>query len=352
MTGFNLTKSQDGTKSIKINYSKMEINNILSDNKDKYITGNCEPSSTSNVTFVENNVTTEYKATKIYIVGNANNTKVNMINGVTANGQLIIRNENVNRDKILFMCFPLYVANSLPKKTHIDHIIQIGTSGTTNTSSSANFDADIFAKEVPNLKYIDYTSNLGNSAKVVTYGAPIYILSARLMALENNLNIFNIQPDEYSIISPPVPGEWMECDYVPIDSEEVETYNLPVTSSLVQDSAAHNSLSTMFMYILFLIFTGLSYTLIPVIYKYILKLVFQFTGTIMRNERISKMGYFDLIMIISFIAIAFVCFILGEQYILYGVILAIVTLLGHLIISSKKSMSTNWPINELEREKS
>ena len=144
----------------------------------------------------------------------------------------------------------------------------------------------------------------------------------------------------------------MECDYVPIDSEEVETYNLPVTSSLVQDSAAHNSLKTMFMYILFIIFTGLSYTLIPSIYKYILKLVFEFTGTIVRNEKIKKMGYFDITMRFTIIAVSIICFLMGEQYILYGVILAIVALLGHVIISSRKSLVEDWPIKELERERS
>ena len=82
-----------------------------------------------------------------------------------------------------------------------------------------------------------------------------------------------------------------------------------------------------------MIFTGLSYTMIPLIYKYILKLVFEFTGTMLRNERIKKMGSFDLIMRLGLITIAIICFVLGQQYILYGVILAIATLLGHIIIS-------------------
>ena len=308
MNEFNLNKTTDGTKSITLNYLPLGLNNILFSDSDKNITATCEDSSSSNITFVENNVSTEYKAKKIYIVGTANNTKVNMISGVASDGQLIIRNANANGDKILYTCFPLVVTNPGPRNSGIDAIIQTATSGTTKTSLSVDFNADIFAKEVPELRYVEYTSNLGNSAKVVTFAAPISIISVYLKALENNTNLFNIQPDSYSILTPPVPGEWMECDYVPIDSEEVEAYNLPVSSSLVQDSAAHNSLKTMFMYILFLIFTGLSYTMIPLVYKYILKLVFEFSGTIIRNEQLKKMGMFDVVMRSLLIGVVIVFF--------------------------------------------
>lgn len=352
MNEFNLNKTADGTKSISLNYLPMGLNNILFSDADKYITATCESSSTSNVTFTENNVSTEYMAKKIYIVGTANNTKVNMISGVASDGQLIIRNTNANGDKILYTCFPLVVTNPGPRNSGIDAVIQVATSGTSKTSLNVDFNADIFAKEVPELRYIEYTSNLGNSARVVTFASPISIISVYLKSLENNTNLFNLQPDTYSILIPPVPGEWMECDYVPIDSEEVEAYNLPVSSSLVQDTAAHNSLKTMFMYILFLIFTGLSYSIVPLIYKYILKLIFDFSGTIIRNEQIKKMGTFDLFSRSLLIATVIVFFMIGEQYILYGVILAIVTLLGYIIVSSKKAMLKDWPIDELERERS
>jgi len=351
MNGFNINKTSDSTKSIKINYLPIGLNDILFSESNNYITANCEVSSSSNITFVDNNVTTEYKAKKIYILGTANDTKVNEINGIPSNGQLIIRNTNANGDKILYTCFPLVVINPAPRNSGIDAIIQTATSGSTKTSLTVDFNSAIYAKEVPDLKYIEYTSNLGNNAKVVTMGAPIYISSTYLMKLENNTNLFNLQPETYSILAPPVPGEWMECDYVPIDSEEVETYNLPVSSSLVQDSAAHDSLKTMFMYILFLIFTGLSYTLIPLIYKYLLKTIFKLTDTNIRNEQKKKMGYFDIAVPLTLFIVIIVCFALGEQYILYGVIIAIAILLGHIIISSKKSTLTNWPIDDLQQER-
>jgi|SaaInlStandDraft_6_1057023.scaffolds.fasta_scaffold39837_2 hypothetical protein len=355
MTGFNLNNTIDGTKSIKINYLPIGLNNITFDSTNKKIVATCELSSTSNATFTDNNVTTEYKAKQIYIVGKANDTKINMINGIESDGQLIIKNVNANGDKILYMCFPLIVTNPGPISGGIDAVIQTATSGTSDSTLTVDFQSDIFATEVPQLKYIHYTSNKGNSANVVTFGSPVKIISVYLKTLENNTNLFNIQPAVYSILAPPTPGEWMECDYVPIDSAEVESqsFELPIQSGIVQQASAQDSLKTMFMYILFLLFTGLSYTIIPISYKYALKLLFDLNGDVQKPGRVKTMGRFDLITRIVLIILIVTFFVIGEQYLLYGIIITIITLLGYIIISSKKSMAGNhWPIEELERERS
>ena len=353
MTGFNLNNTIDGTKSIKINYLPIGLNNITFDDTNKKIVATCELSSTSNVTFIDNTVTSEYKAKQIYIVGRANDTKINMINGIDSDGQLIIKNVNANGDQILYMCFPLVIRDIEPISSGIDSVIQTAVSGTSDTTLTVDFQRDIFAKEVHDLKYIHYTSNKGNSARVVIFAAPISIISVYLKTLENNTNLFNIQPNVYSIISPPMPGEWMECDYVPIDSADIESqsFELPIQSGIVKQGAAQDSLKTMFMYILFLLFTGLSYTIIPISYKYALKLVFDFNGDVQQPGRIKTMGKFDLITRIVLIILIVLFFALGEQYILYGIIMTIITLLGYIIISSRKSIAgNNWPIDELERE--
>ena len=67
---------------------------------------------------------------------------------------------------------------------------------------------------------------------------------------------------------------------MPIDSsEEVATYSLPVGSGLVQENAAYNSLKTMMTYIMFIIFTALSYMMIPYTYTFLLQQVFNYTQT-------------------------------------------------------------------------
>lgn len=353
MNGFDLNKTVDTTKSIKLNYLPIGLNNIVFDSSNNKIAATCEYSSSSNVTYVENQTTVEYKAKQIFIVGKAKDTKINMINGIESDGQLIIKNINANGDKILFTCFPLVVTNPGPRSGGIDSIIQTATSGSSATTLTVDFQKDIFIKEVPDLKYIQYTSTLANKANVIIFAAPISIISVYLKELENNTNLFNLQPNIYSIISPPVPGEWMECDYVPIDSADMESQNfeLPIQSGIVQQAAAHDSLKTMFLYIMFLLFTGLSYTIIPLSYKYVLKLVFDFNGDVQDPGRLRTMGKFDMITRILLITLIVLFFALGEQYILYGIILMIITLLGYIIISSRKAMtSTNWPIDELRRE--
>lgn len=358
MSGFDLTQTLDGTKTIVLNYLPIGLTSVFLNDNEQYISANCELSPSSNVTYTENNVSIEYKAKRVFIVGNANNSKMNEILGMSMDGQLIIENKNSNGDKILYMCFPLVVTNPGPRSSSIDALIQLATSGTSVTQLTADFQKDITAKVVPDLKYIEYQSSKGNNAKVILYGAPISIISVYLKKLENNLTLFNTQPTEYSILGPVVPGDWMECDYVPLDSDEVSTYNLPVGSGLVQDNAAYNSLRTMLMYILFLIFTGLMYTLIPTIYIYMLKFMFNFTETKTPPAQRSQMGKFDGFMIVFCSILVLLFIVIGStsdasyapQLLLYGVVLGILVLLGYIVITSKKSMQENWPIMNIQKD--
>ena len=352
MSSFDLSKPVDTSKSISLNYIPIGLKNIIYNDDKVNISAECETSPSSHVTFTDNNIKSEYKATRVYIVGIGQDpTTINQISGIASKGQLIIKNVDTDNNEVLFMCFPLVVTNPGPSNSGIDALIR--TAGSQTTTLTVNFNNDIFAKEIHEVKYLEYTSSLGNAARVVTFAHPISIISTRLLELQNNENFFDIQPSEYSVLTPSSPGEWMECDYVPIDSEEVETYNLPVTSSLVQDSAAHNSLKTMFMYILFLLFTGMSYSIIPAIYQYILSFLFVIFDTNGYSARTAFMGKFDAVMKVLLLALIIMFFWMGQQFILYGIVISIVTLLGYIIISSKKSNDTKddfWPINEIEKD--
>jgi hypothetical protein len=353
MSSFDLSKPVDTSKSISFNYTHIELNTIRYNVDTNDISAICEHTSSSNVTITENNIKSQFRATEVYIVGiDRDPTSINQISGVD-HGQLIIKNVDIaNGTDILYMCFPLVVTVPGPDNSGIDALIQAGVS--TTQTLSADFNAAIFAKDIPEVKYVEYTSStLGTGARVVTFAHPISIRSPELHAMKYNKAFFDIQPKDYSILIPSTPGEWMECDYVPIDSEEVETYNLPVTSSLVQDSAAHNSLKTMFMYILFLLFTGLSYSIIPAIYQYLLSFLFVIFDTNGYSARTAFMGKFDAVMKVLLLALIIMFFWMGQQFILYGIVISIVTLLGYIIISSKKSNDTKddfWPINEIEKD--
>lgn len=360
--GFNLKKTPDNTKSVVINYLPIGLSSIFRDEQNKYITADCALSSNSNVTYTDNNVSMEYKANKLWIVSDgefsSNKTPMNKINGVAADAQLIIRNMNSNGDKILFTCFPLVVKNPGPSRGAIDSIVRSTLDNVTQLT--VNLNDEIFADQKPGTKYVEYTSKKGNNAIVLMYGGAIEIISEQVKTLENNVNLFNLQPKEYNIIGAPVPGEWMECDYVPIDSEEVATYNLPVSSQLVQDSSAQNSFKTMIMFIIFILIAVACFGVIPAAYVFFLGFIFNYTKTVNPIDQRSMMNRINQIIAIIFGIAIIQCFYIGvfaspesypnyAQYLLWGIILSVFIGVCYLILESKKTMSKNWPIDDIQR---
>ena len=360
MSGFDLTKAPDDTESVSLNLTSMGLTSIYYDTDKQYISALVDSSSTSNVTYTSNNKSVEYKAKKIFLIGSQGNTSINQIKGVTNNvGQLVVQTENTNGDKTLYLCIPLYVSRITIQnapKNDIDTMFQYAQSSGSATQLTANFQKTIDFYSSDATVYVIYTSSI-NNAKIVTLGFSIPIISALLNALQNNLNIYNPNPSDYTICRPPVPGEWMECDYVDIDSDEVTSYNLPVGSGLVQDNAAYSSLRTMMMYILFIMFTGLSYTLIPHIYIFMLKSLFNVLDVKNPSAQTKQMGNFDGGMLFLTVGLALSFIIIGvistssiaPLLLLYGVLIGICVLLGHIIITSKKSGDSTWPIGEIQK---
>lgn len=354
--GFNLSKAPDTTKSVIVNYSSLGLTSLFRDETNNYITADCTLSSSSNVTYTDNNVTTEYKANKLWFISDgsttSNITPMNQINGVTTTGQLIIRNMNTNGDKTLFICFPLFQTTA--EQGPIDNILL----AVKNKQSNLVFELE--KQLTPGTKYVEYTSTKGNKATVLTYGTAIEIRSELIKALENNLDLFNLQPKEYNIISGPLPGEWMECDYVPIDSDEVATYNLPVSSQLVQDSSAHNSFKTMIMFILFIFIAIACFTVIPGAYVFFLGFILNYSEIKTPDDQRKTMNKVNQIILIIFGIAIIQCFYIGvfaspekypnyAQYLLWGIILSVFIGVCYLVMESKKSMSKDWPIDDIQR---
>lgn len=359
MSGFDLNKTLDTSKSITINYLPIGITSIFRDDINKYISADCAISSSSNITYTDNNISTEYKANKLWIISDANDTKMNIVNGVQANAQLIIRHVNSNGDKVLFMCFPLNVTNPGPPRGAIDSIVRATIDNVTQMTVSLN--EDIFRDSVSDTKYVEYVSNLGNNATVIVFGRAIDIISVNVLDLENNLtNLFNVNSEQYNIIGSPPPGEWMECDYVPLDSDEVAAYNLPVSSGLVQDNAANNSLKTMMMFIVFILMAVVCFNIIPVSYVFLLQFVFSFSDITNPIEQRGSMNRVNQMCVVIFGILAGYFLYIGvfgdpnvypnyAQYLLYGILICVLMIITYLILESKKSLSKDWPIDEIQR---
>jgi hypothetical protein len=367
------------------NFNNLPLTNIFlnntnaSEGNNTFIQAKVTPTSSSNLTYTNNNVSSEYQATDIYINGSDDGSVVPQITGIQSpqQGQLIIINTIVSQSsanpETIKMIFPLIVTSVAAEQNDLDLVFRsaqpmerIDANGTTQTnttggSATINIQKTLDQQISADTKYFIFDDPIkGNNSlpnKVVIFGGIYYIISVSMYTLnklysdDSNGWPYYDFPNEYSTILATQPGQWMECDYVDVDSDNVA---VTVSSGIVQDNAAYNSLRTMMMYILFIIFTAFSYTLIPQIYILMLKAFFAFMEAETKGKQSRAMESFDLGALIFFFVLCFLFIIIGVNesplLLLYGVCLGILTMLGHIIIKSKKSMAAaeEWPITEIQ----
>ena len=361
---FDLTKEVDTSKSIKINYMPMGITGIINDDTNHWITGQCERGASSNVTYSDSGVTKEYKADKLWIVSNKNgagNTPLQQVTGKEYNAELFIRNLDTNNNDPMYTCFLLNVVNPGPENSQIDGIVRAATADPAVTSLNVDLNADIFRISADDAKYIQYKSSNGRT--VFVYSEPIKVTAVAIFTLENNMSLFDMSASDYSLIGSPVPGDWMECDYVPIDGEEATSYNLPIVSGIVQDQSANSSLKTMIMFILFIIFMGISYTIIPTAYMYTAKIIFDFTDVETSDDQKSQLKSINIGLSVLIAGTALILFFIGagvfgntdnipnaSLLLLIGMSLGIFYMIGYIILQSKTAADKEWPINKIQED--
>lgn len=342
--GFNLSQATDSSQSITTNYLPMGLTQIIQDPGLNCISAMCSRSASSNVTYTDsNNVTTEYKANKLWIIGGApgSNDKLHNVQGCPT-GELIIQNFDTNGDKVLYMCYLLNLVGDVIPGGQVDSIFQAVQDNATTLT--VNLNSDIYAKSAPQAKYIQYTSAITNpGSMVVIYTNPISISMTQIMTLQNNIASFDMYNKIYSIIGQGTPGQWMECDYVPIDSEEVSSFNLPLASGILETQAQQSSFKTIMMFIVFALLVAMAYAIIPSAYLFIIHLVFGKTF-LTEEEKTDRVYYVDLALTILFGAIPVILVLIGAfgdlsnsgQILLVGITMGILYTIGYIIIQSKK----------------
>lgn len=394
---FNIDQEVDTTQSVYYNFNNLPLTNILLNNtnaivsdsttapNNTFIQADVTETSSSNLTYTNNNASSEYRSTAIYITGSSDGSMIPQITGIQSpqQGQLIIINTLVSQSstnpETIKMIFPLIVTSVAAEQNDLDLVFRSAqpmsitdASGNkqTNTnggSATINIQKTLDEQIKADTKYFIFDptadstdggiSDTGN-AKVVIFGGIYYIISVSMYTLRtpvaNELDdwpYYQPNTNSYNTILATQPGQWMECDYVDVDSDNVA---VTLSSGKVQDDAAYNSLRTMMMYILFIIFTAFSYTLIPQIYILMLKAFFAFMEAETKGKQSRAMESFDLGALIFFFVLCFLFIAIGISQspllLLYGVCLGILTMLGHIIIKSKKSMASaeEWPITEIQ----
>lgn len=268
MTGFDLNQNPDTTQQIVHTYPTMNASSIspVTDNGTTFIKSNFNGGgSTPNIVYTKSNTTVNFKASQLFIYGNVHGR-----NGISYTGELIIKNDpltNAASTPSIYLCFILSYNSNNPV-TDIDKIIK--NTGTTPISVAINSTPD------PNTgaTYIVYNAknDSGIPCLVAIFTNPIQI-NTNLVGYSNKCDSLFITPGTgltYSIVQSQTQGDWMECDYVPIDSAEVATYSLPIQSSLIKDSNTMDSLRTTIMFVTFFIICVFAFFLIPTIYLAVL----------------------------------------------------------------------------------
>ena len=352
---FSITKTPNTSESVTLNYPHMGLTSLRMDTYNSWVTATCSRATSPNVTYTNtNNVTTNYYASRLWIVGGATGSShpLHQFSGYpttvfpqgSPTAELIIQNNTEDQESTIYTCFLLnYVGTNAPPGSQIDNMFNVISSNQTEVTVDLN--TDIFRTGDQDAKYIQYTSeNIGSGTNVIIYSQPLDIGATAVELLQNNLGLFDMYNSNYNILIPATPGDWMECDYVPIDSEEVASYNLPLVSGVIADSNAQNSMQTIMMFIVFSILTAFAYMLIPSIYLYIIRILLGngYSGPQQKKDTIFKFDMWSSILFcgIAVILIGFGAFGNSDNagtLLSTGLTMSIYYLLTYVIIQSKKT---------------
>lgn len=352
MSAFNPNQPINTSISLFSSYPGLTVSNITT--KPNYsISGYCQPSSSSNVTYTHSNTLTEYKANQLYIIGAGTGSQYplhNVLGAENVTGELIIKNVNTNNDNVIYMCYLLSSVSSIGTgpTSQVDSILNTASnSGTAPIVVDINTDT---AQNSGSAKYIVYTSSTINSgATVIIYTTPIHISSSAIFSLQNNSPLFDMASTAYSVVGVNEAGSWMECDYVPIDSDEVMTYNLPINSGYAKDQSTNTSFQTVVLFIVFFFISAFAYFLIPTVYSWFADKIAQ-DG---EDETDKKNRIFTMDCVLSGVlgGISIILIATGAfgpdnpnngDVLLSGFCIGIIYLIGYIIVQSKKSNDDNF----------
>lgn len=352
MSAFNPNQPTNTSITIMTNYIALNISNMTLNSTTNYVTGSCQPTSSSNITYTNASSTNEYKADTMWIIGDApgsSNPLHDVLGAQNVIGEIVIRNVSTNNDNYIYMCYLLSPSTNTGSTSQVDTIMNSVYSNSGSVPININLNADT-SETLSSAKYIVYTSSsLNPGVTVCVYSIPIPVSSSSssyLLTLQNNLDLFDMSASVYSVVGTNTEGSWMECDYVPIDSEEIMTYNLPINSGVAKDQSTFNSFQTIILFVVFFFISVFAYFLIPSVYSWLaMNLLSKINDQdeIQKKNRIFMMDCIvsGLLVGVSVILIATGAF--GPEspnngdVLLSGFCISIIYIIGYIIIQSKKN---------------
>jgi hypothetical protein len=342
---FDIEQTPDLRKSVTFDFPQMSVNDIQL-NDGKYLEGSVSGGgSSANVVYSNNNIVLNFETESIRIYG----ILFPGLSKIEHKGTLVIKNiPMTNSPPDVYMCFLLNTKPNIPND--IDNIIT-----STSTESSKNlFLNNIIKPDTGTNKYIVYEGKdkSNNETTVIIYTSPIFVNTMSFTSTSSDW-IKVVGPLSYSIVESAeyAGGEWMECDYAPMHSDEViTTYNIPIQSSILQDSSKMESFRTIIMFMVFLMLCIFSYLIIPSLYlAVVLKLVnFGSSGKTLYGEPLKKkILYIDIGIsaVLGITGLVLLC--VGAfsnpdklkttgEILLAGFAISIIYIISYVVVQSKK----------------
>jgi hypothetical protein len=163
-----------------------------------------------------------------------------------------------------------------------------------------------------------------------------------------------MNPVNYSIVGSQDLGEWMECDYADMNSDQIEVYNLPLKNNdMLKGNTTVSSLTTIVMIFVIFISMFIAYFSIPFIYENVLKL-FIITDTTKdaSKEDVAKIKKFDIIAFIVWIVLIVIFIFTGlkenSTLMIFGIYLGILLMICYIIILYKKGTDDDFPLKNFK----
>jgi len=355
----NINDSKKINNDVIINYNYASIpiyinqfeNTLQSDGfiKIPYVSNSTDP----NVVTVENNISVQYKTSKLYIIKSQN-----IVRNVSYSAELIVEHKSTTNDSTLYTCFLLDSNNNLEKPTNIDQLILDASNNGNNNPNNKEISLQSLVYNNKNNKTIYYKSN---NKKIIIFTNPFPIQTVFDSSFANlTPGLFPINPEDYKIIEPMegfqtrenlIEGFTKNMYCQPVDMTDLSggsitkepELSIPLDGNYIKNASTNTIVKTAINFVSFVLVLSISYLIIPIIYNdYVIGLI-EFTNPKSKMNRIRSI---DIYICVIFIMVIFSMISQGitdnnTVSVIMGFFIGLFFIISFVIIQSKK-ITTEW----------
>jgi hypothetical protein len=283
-TPFDISQTPSTTDSVQVQFPPSTLTSVAYTNN--MISGSIQTdsASTANVTVMKNNFpVNSFVATRFYIVGNAKNDATvelttfkqgpDDVKGYLTDlkasqlyGELVIEGTDMNTSDKMRLCFLLFTNPLIT--SGVGSLVNLLQSSSKSQPQNVDFGGAISGA------LTDAKKTAGVQRSYITYSLDTYtyIISTvpinvnATLIFSNSFNLGASRVSSYAVVNIDDEDTWMECDYVPLGTDQVATMmQIPLGS--VSDLDSEQSFRQIILFLVFLVFILAFYFVIPPLYQ-------------------------------------------------------------------------------------